>query len=357
MSYIPNTKPIEGFEEILLKDGPIGAGDAMALFDLPETTQEAFAAGWNRRHDLAAMAPQPKPSLSDELKSAVARLVQDVKSVLKGELAFTALAGNVGEVERLSDDKPPAPQAGEKPFVTKLGYSLVGRMSDSTNPPLHPFGSTLALEDLAVIVAKHFGNPPPSEATAFALEVVKAGKIPADGVPTSLVSLPQAKLSSLGIAGLAVKHFGNPIPPAAYALARELSGAGQPLSEGSRPNTLTVDWIQSNAGPALERLLELQAAAQAPIKLVVTVDAAAVVRVQGTHAVDVVVLDSELDGAEDDDVYDFVDGDGSTKYYVYGAGTAERCPEFVDHVHGLFLAEPEEVEGAPKQDELSTSIG
>lgn len=227
---------MEGFEEILLKEGPIGAGDAIALYDLPATTQEAFAAGWNRRHDLAAMTPAPKPNLSAELKAAVARLIQDVKSILKGELAFTALAGHVGEVERLSDDKTPAPQAGETP-------------------------------------------------------------------------------------------------------------------------RFTVDWIQSNAGLALERLLELEASAKAPIKLVVTVDAAAVVRIQGTHAIEVVVLDSELDGAEDEDIYAFENVDGSTKYYVYGAGTAEIYPDFVADVHGLFLAKPDEVDDMAEQGQLSNPKG
>lgn len=46
---------IPEFERILLESPGIGAGDALALYDLPETPQEAFALGWNRRHDLAAV--------------------------------------------------------------------------------------------------------------------------------------------------------------------------------------------------------------------------------------------------------------------------------------------------------------
>lgn len=47
---------IQGFEMELLKgDGLIGAGDALALYDLPETVQEAFAAGWNRHVALSAL--------------------------------------------------------------------------------------------------------------------------------------------------------------------------------------------------------------------------------------------------------------------------------------------------------------
>ena len=56
--------PIEGFERDLLKGNQkIGGGDVLALYDLPATPQECFAAGWNRRTELnrvqaAVEAPQ-----------------------------------------------------------------------------------------------------------------------------------------------------------------------------------------------------------------------------------------------------------------------------------------------------------
>lgn len=48
-------------EAMLLQDGPIGAGDAMAFYEMPETVQEAFAAGWNKHRELAAAMAHEAP--------------------------------------------------------------------------------------------------------------------------------------------------------------------------------------------------------------------------------------------------------------------------------------------------------
>lgn len=65
---MPNsTQPIEEFERILIAGGAIGAGDALALYGMPDSVQEAFAAGWNRRDELAKQlaADAPAPTVAD----------------------------------------------------------------------------------------------------------------------------------------------------------------------------------------------------------------------------------------------------------------------------------------------------
>lgn len=61
-------QPIEGFERQVLAHGSrLGSGDAMALYDMPETIQEAFAAGFNRRSEIAEL-------LAEEHKAQVVAL-------------------------------------------------------------------------------------------------------------------------------------------------------------------------------------------------------------------------------------------------------------------------------------------
>lgn len=98
---------------------------------------------------------------------------------------------------------------------------------------------------------------------------------------------------------------------------------------------LSLQWVKDNPDQAFERLCEMQAQRQAPIKLVITIESASVVRVQGTHPVDVSVLDAELEGADDGDIHTFTDENGSSQFYAYAVGVGQVDPEMVQEVEQI----------------------
>lgn len=64
-------QPIEGFERQVLSGGSrLGGGDAMALYDMPETIQKAFAAGFNRRSEIAELLAEEQKSQVDPFNTA-----------------------------------------------------------------------------------------------------------------------------------------------------------------------------------------------------------------------------------------------------------------------------------------------
>lgn len=92
------SQPIEEFERQMLSDGSrLGGGDAIALYEMPETIQEAFAAGFNRRSEIAEL-------LAEEQKARVAAVAtpEDIKSVKR----VSATGPKLIQVSQALDGEP-----------------------------------------------------------------------------------------------------------------------------------------------------------------------------------------------------------------------------------------------------------
>lgn len=114
---------IPEWESTLLAGDGIGAGDAMALYDMPETVQEGFAAGWNRRHELAGLvpaAPLPEIHPSPAQNSAALR---NQAGLHDGDDLFDLAA------------RRNFPQAIS--FVLASGYGALAKMMQSSQEATH----------------------------------------------------------------------------------------------------------------------------------------------------------------------------------------------------------------------------
>ena len=70
-------QPLEDFERVCsVKGARLGGGDAIALYELPLTVQEAFAAGFNRRSEITELLAaeqaglDPSPAVQRDLLAA-----------------------------------------------------------------------------------------------------------------------------------------------------------------------------------------------------------------------------------------------------------------------------------------------
>lgn len=176
------TGAIAEFERLLLRGDGIGAGDVMALYELPETTQEAFAAGFNRRHEIAAVQAAESASAAaaheitqhpmGRLALALERMMNEVKLILSGNLRFEDLSrrfedlsNSVVNFESAKTENQPIQPVAQvemaKVVLTISGGALQGVVSDQPVAVLVLDYDVEDVDDHALtVMAKNAGSRP-----------------------------------------------------------------------------------------------------------------------------------------------------------------------------------------------------